>query len=193
MIALCKKAFYKVKRDIKNYKKTIELPGDLGNSTNVSKSINGKNGIQMKSVSELRKNSGGSVGSHASSTGLITPKQKANGKSGTVFGTEMHVIGCGDAVDSAIRESCADGNSNTSHNGLGSQSDGLFQVQPRTASKAYVTHERLNEMGRCSTTKPAGSLGDGSHSVICQINDGSSQFTPSHVPARSLRTGYVQV
>ena len=182
MIAVCRKLFLKVKKDFKEMKQPVQLPGSLGDSYNLTKTIfgqtNGRNG-HLTTVDELRKNSGGSVGSHASSSGLITPRKS---KAGNVFefnGTEMAEMKPGDVNGSAVRETCPDDNSNTSHDsGLGIQSNGnIPSVQPRASSKAYVTHERLNEMGRCSkSTNPSSKVmmsDHGSHSVICQI-DGSS-------------------
>lgn len=195
VIAACRKLFIKAKKEFKDLKQPVQLPGNLGDSYNLTKSINGqsngRNGHLTK-VDELRKNSGGSVGSHASSTGLLTPKQKMLPRTGNSFSydsTEMKVLKHRDTTDSAVRDGSADGNSNTSHgSGLGTQSNDLFQA----SSKAYVTHERLNEMGRFSSTNHSSILGDGSHSVICQLSDGSSRFTQSSVPAR-VTPGYVQL
>lgn len=199
MLIICRSICLKMCKDNDMMKRPIELPGILGDSSNLTKSINGqacnRNGKHLTSIDHLRKNSGGSV---ASSTGLINPKQHTsiNGFGNTIEsnGTEMKVMSRGDLTDSMARESCADDNSNTSHDsGLGTQSNGLLSSLPKVSSKAYVTHERLNEMGRLSTTcNPPRVTIDGSQSVMCQINDGSSQFTPSKVPAR-MRPEYVQV
>lgn len=204
VIALSRKLFLKYKNKFHQIKQPVRLPGSLGDSYNLTQSIIGpQNNLRnnhMTQVDELRKNSGGSVGSHASSTGLLPPRQSRCPQNAFDFnnGIQMKVIYGKDVTDQTVRENCADDNSNTSHDsGLSTQSNGHLPTRPKASSKAYVTHEQLHAMGnRTSTTGDPSriTIADGSPSAICQISDGSSssQFTPSSVPAR-VRTGYVQL